>query len=58
MKILSEIIHPVVPTSQDFCSSSEHKLRYFLLKSESSIFIKHFSQYRLHQSSFTVSIKT
>jgi len=27
MKILSEIIHPVVPTSQDFCSSSEHKLR-------------------------------
>ncbi len=31
MKILSWITHPhVVPNLQDLCSSSEHKLRYFL----------------------------
>jgi len=30
MKILSVITHPhVVPKMQDFCSSSENKLRYF-----------------------------
>jgi len=34
MKILSSITHPhVVPNPQDFCSPSEHKLRFFLKKS-------------------------
>ncbi len=36
IKIISLIAHPyVIPNQQDLCSSSEHKLRYFLMKSES-----------------------